>query len=112
MLLLTYEVSVVWINLEPAQCCDSVGAAVGPEALKLLIEDKLEICCGDWLREVLEMDVVVNHDAALAESLNLNAVEGLSEQGVSVNGTQLKKRHMKGENYFEPLIFCQSAYIT
>ena len=58
------------------------------------------------------MDVVVNHDAALAESLDLNAVEGLSEQGVSVNGTQLKKRKMNGENYFEPLIFCQIAYTT
>ena len=76
----TDEVCVVGIYAEPAQRCHAVGAAVGLESLELLVEDQLEVGGADWLGEVLEVDVVVHHDAALAERLDLHPVEGVAKQ--------------------------------
>ena len=43
----------------------------------------------DLLIEVLEVDVVVDEDAALAEGLDVDAVKGVAHQRVSVGLSQL-----------------------
>ena len=47
----------------------------------------------DLLIEVLEVDVVVDEDAALAEGLDVDAVKGVAHQRVSVGLSQLRSNH-------------------
>lgn len=42
--------------------------------------------------EVLEHDVVVHHDAAAAEGLHLDPLEGLAQGGLLINLVQLKRK--------------------
>ena len=60
--------------------------------VELLIEHDLQVRSGDWLVEVLEVDVVVDNDAALTEGLDLETVERVADQRVSVNFRQLSRK--------------------
>ena len=60
--------------------------------VELLIEHDLQVRSGDWLVEVLEVDVVVDDDAALTEGLDLETVERVTDQRVSVNFRQLSRK--------------------
>ena len=60
--------------------------------VELLIEHDLQVRSGDWLVEVLEVDVVVDNDAALTEGLDLETVERVTDQRVSVNFRQLSRK--------------------
>ena len=60
--------------------------------VELLIEHDLQVRSGDWLVEVLEVDVVVDDDAALTEGLDLETVERVADQRVSVNFRQLSRK--------------------
>ena len=81
---LTDEISVGRVYGEPSKLRGSILA------VKLLVENHLEVSGRDWLVEVLEVDVVVDEDAALAESLDLQVVEGVPDEGVAVNLGQLR----------------------
>ena len=80
---ITNEISVSRIDSEPSELRCSVLT------FELLVEDDLEVCGGDRLLELLEVNVVVDEDAALAERLDLEAIEGVTDQGVPIHFGQL-----------------------
>ena len=80
---LTDEICIGRVDSESSKLRSSILA------VKLLVEDRLEVGGWDWLVEVLEVDVVVDKHAALAEGLNLQAVERVPDEGVAVNLGQL-----------------------
>jgi hypothetical protein len=80
---LTDKVRVLGIDVEPSQH----GA---PVPFHLLVEDALEVVGADLLVKAVEVDVVVDEDAALAERLNVDAVEGVADKRVAIGLCQLQ----------------------
>jgi hypothetical protein len=80
---ITNEICVGRIDSEPSELRCSVLT------FELLVEDDLEVCGGDRLLELLEVNVVVDEHAALAERLDLEAIEGVTDQRVPINFGQL-----------------------
>jgi hypothetical protein len=80
---ITNEICVGRIDSEPSELRSSVLT------FELLVENDLEVCGGDRLLELLEVNVVVDEDAALAECLDLEAIEGVADQRVPIHFRQL-----------------------
>ncbi len=80
---ITNEICVSWIDSKPSELRCSVLT------FELLVENDLKVCGGDRLLELLEVNVVVDEDAALAERLDLEAIEGVTDQRVPINFGQL-----------------------
>jgi hypothetical protein len=63
--------------------------------LELLVKNRFEVGGRNGLLELIEVDVVVDDDAALAECLDLQPVEGVTDQGVAINFSELNFREKK-----------------
>ena len=83
---LTNEIGVCRINGKPSQLRGPVLT------LELLVENRFEVGGRNGLLELIEVDVVVDDDAALAEGLDLQPVEGVADQGVAINFSELNFR--------------------
>ena len=81
---LTDEVRVHGVDGVPAQL-----GLLGVCRLELPVQHHLEVGGLDLLVEILEVHVVVDEDAALAEGLDLDAVERVADQGIAVDLAQL-----------------------
>lgn len=83
---LTDEIRPIRIHHESSE----FGHPFAVAGLHLLVQDSLEVGCHDILVEVLEVDVVVDQDGSLAEGLNVDAVKGVTDQGVPVGFGKLE----------------------
>ena len=86
--LCTDEVAVFRVNPEVGGP-QHVGVVVLP---RLPVHGVLQVLGGDGPRQLLEHHVVVDHDAAAAEGLHLDPLEGLAQGGLQIDPLQLKQK--------------------